>query len=477
MAVLRNLALSGVAFGGSWGGAIWYWRETNRIPATSELALYMLVLPLALLSTWWLGRRAWARLSMPPASDGAATRLAAAAEPPAAAAPPPALAIAATAVRAPHGDSVPALRAALAGNRARPELDPELYDDDGYPILSARLPQASHSALREALELWRQQRALDEPRFELAQWRALAAASAVLGELAAQACTHPQLAPWLDQQQLRMQGRLPPDTLPASAPPPLQIQALWPDQWRPAQRQLATLWLRHLATEAGWPQALLAASAPPPDHNDDAGQALAALLAQCGDTRQPCLAIVIAAGSHLSEEGVSRLSNQDALFTSSRPQGLIPGEGAAGLLLADAGGARLEARSLLQAVATGRRASCADEARRDTDTSLCTIATQVLRESRVSPDAIAMVSADTGHRTSRVTELMRVVTAAMPQLDPGADVIAVGTSCGSCGAVTWLTALAVADAETQNRAAPVLCIGNEDPYRRYAALLRPALAA
>jgi hypothetical protein len=72
---------------------------------------------------------------------------------------------------------------------------------------------------------------------------------------------------------------------------------------------------------------------------------------------------------------------------------------------------------------------------------------------------------------------MRVVTAAMPQLDPGADVIGVGASCGSCGAVTWLTALAVADAEAQDRAAPVLCVGNEDPYRRYAALLRPALAA
>lgn len=477
MAVLRNLALTGVAFGTSWGGAIWYWRETNRVPASSELALYLLVLPLALLTTCWLVSRAWARVSMPPASDGAATGSPAAAEPPGATPLPPALAIAATAVRAPHGDSVAELRAALAGNGARPGLDPELYDDDGYPILSARLPQASHSALREELELWRRQQALDEPRFELAQWRALAAASAVLGELAAQACAHTQLAPWLDQQQLRMQGRLPPGAQPAPAPPPLRIQALWPDEWRPAQRQLATLWLRHLATEAGWPQALLAASGPQQDHNDDVSQALATLLAQCGAPHQPCLAIVIAAGSHLSEEGVSRLSNQDALFTASRPQGLIPGEGAAGLLLADAAGAQLDARGMLQAVATSRRASCADDARRDTDTSLSAVATQVLRESQVNPDAIAMVTADTGHRTSRVTELMRVVTAAMPQLDPGADVIALGASCGSCGAVTWLTALAVADAETQERAAPVLCIGNEDPYRRYAALLRPALAA
>jgi hypothetical protein len=475
MTVLRNLALTGVAFGGSWGGAIWFWRETNRMPASSELALYMLVLPLALLAAWWLGRKAWDRVSVPAMAGGAATPLPAAAEPPAAAPLPPALAIAATAVRAPHGDSVAELRAALAGNRARPGLDPELYDDDGYPILSARLPEAGHTALREELEQWRRLQALDDPRFDLAQWRALSAASAVLTELVAHACSHPQLAAWLDQQHLRMQGRLPPDAVPAAAPPALRIQALWPDEWRPAQRQLATQWLRHLASEAGWPQQLLAA--PEQDNNDDAGRALAALLAHCSEARQPCLAIVIAAGSHLSEEGVSRLANQDALFTSARPQGLIPGEGAAGLLLADAAGARLDARSVLQAVATGRRASSADDVKRDTDTSLAAIATQVLHDGQASPEAIAVVTADTGHRTSRVTELMRVVTAAMPQLDPGADVIGVGASCGSCGAVTWLTALAVADAEAQDRAAPVLCVGNEDPYRRYAALLRPALAA
>lgn len=477
MTVLRNLALTGVAFGGSWGGAIWYWRDTNRMPATSELAFYMVVLPLTLLTAWWLGRMAWNRVSMPATTGGAVTPQQAVAAPTPAAPPPPALAIAATAVRAPHGDSVADLRAALAGNRARPGLDPELYDDDGYPILSARLPEPGHAALREQLDQWRRLQALDDPRFDLAQWRALAAASAVLGELAAQACTHPQLAPWLDQQQLRMQGRLPPDAIPATAPPSLTIQAICPDEWRPAQRQLATQWLRHLAIEAGWPQALLAAPAPEQDSNDDAGRTLAALLAHGSDAHQPCLAIVIAAGSHLSEEGVSRLANQDALFTASRPQGLIPGEGAAGLLLADAAGAHMDARSVLQAVAISRRASSADDVKRDTDTSLAAIATQVLHDALVEPAAIAMVTADTGHRTSRVTELMRVVTAAMPQLDPGADVISVGASCGSCGAVTWLTALAVADAEAQERAAPVLCIGNEDPYRRYAALLRPAQAA
>jgi hypothetical protein len=479
MTVLRNLALTGVAFGGSWGGAIWYWRETNRMPASSELALYMLVLPLALLTAWWLGRKAWARVSMPGAAGaaaGTATGETATGTP---AAPPlaPALSIVATAVRAPHGDSVDELRAALAGNRARPGLDRELYDDDGYPIMSARLPAADDITLRDELNQWRALHQLGDPRFDVGQWRALAAASAVTDELAAQACAHPLLAPWLDQQQQRQQGLLPPNAVPAVAPPVLQLLALWPAEWKPEQRQVAQQWLRDLATQAGWPQQLLA---PEAHDNDDAGHVLAALLAQRPDVRHPCLAMVIAAGSHLSEDGINRLSNQNALFTSAHPQGLIPGEGAAGLLLAEAKTATIDGHTggaLLQAVAIRRRGASADEVKRDTDTSLADITAQVLRDSQADAAAVALVTADTGHRTSRVTELMQVVTTAAPQLDPGADVIGIGASCGSCGAVTWLTALAVADAEVRDRSALVLCISNEDPYRRYAALLRPALAA
>jgi hypothetical protein len=130
---LRKLALAGAAFGISWGGAIWYWRETNRMPATSELALYMLVLPLVLLTTLWLGRKAWARISMPATAGATAAATPSIDAAPEAAPLPAALSIAASAIRVPHGASVDELRAALAGNQARPNLDSELQDDDGYP--------------------------------------------------------------------------------------------------------------------------------------------------------------------------------------------------------------------------------------------------------------------------------------------------------------------------------------------------------
>jgi len=478
---LRNIAVTGAAFGGSWGGAIWFWRETNRMPATSELALYLLVLPLLLLSAWWLGRKAWARVSAASTTAGTVSAAPAAEATPVAPPLAPALQIAASAVRAPHGASVQELRAALAANRARPELDKELYDDDGYPILSARLGDAGDAALREDFEHWRTTQAQDDPRFDLAQWRALAAATSVLAELAALATSHEQLTPWLQQEQERQQNRLPPDAAPLPSPPVLQLLAVWPTEWQAAQRRPAEQWLRHIAIEAGWPALRLATAAPEAAYSADAAQVLAGLLARCGDARQPCLAIVIAAGSHLSDAGIGRLANDNALFTANSPQGRIPGEGAAGLLLTDPAQAALlagsERGSLLQALHSDQRNSCADTVKRDTDTCLSSTASAVLHAAQVDGGAIAAVTADTGHRTSRVTELMHVVTAVAPQLDPGADVANIGASCGSCGDVTWLTALAVADAEAQDRGGPVLCISNEDPYRRCAALLRPALPA
>jgi hypothetical protein len=482
---LRNAVVTSAAFGGSWGASIFYWRETNRVPAVSELVVYLLVLPLLLLGTWWLARKAWTRVTAPatasPAAGAAGAVGADAGTAAIAPAPPlpPALTIAASALRVPHGDSVSTLRAAVAGNRARPTLDKELSDDDGYPILSARLEDAGDAALRDDLLPWLQARQLDDPRFDQGQWRALAAASAVAAELAAQASVHIGLAPWLEQQEERRQGRLPPDSVAVPAPPALRLLAMWPDDWQPQQRELAQQWLHHVADEAGWPTALLAPAAAPLTRNDaEAGIVLNELLQRCADTHHPCLAIVIAAGSHLSEANISRLSSQNALYTANQPQGRIPGEGAAGLLLADAATAgRIGGGSTLQALHHGRRLTSADEVRRDTDTSLPDAVNHALQAAQVNGSAITLVAADTGHRTSRVTELMHVVTAAAPQLDPGVDVISAGASCGSCGAVGWLTALALGDAEAQDRNAPVLCISNEDPYHRYAALLRPAPAA
>ncbi|MES2017629.1 MAG: hypothetical protein V4484_14155 [Pseudomonadota bacterium] len=437
-----------------WGGAIWYWRATNRMPASEDLVRYLAVLPLMLLLLIWVGSKLLA-LSM------AAPAAAAPAPPQGDTAPASApevapLAILASALRAPHGASPEQLSRAFAENTARAELDPELIDDAGFPVMTARSADALDAALQEDAMAWLHENGLPELRLDEEQWRALSMGSAVASDLAAQAVTM-QLAP---------------DGM-------LQLIPILPQAWQLDQRRAAGLWLRQMVVRAGWPPAriTLVAELPLDARGASPLAVLGRLAHHAAIGEAPMAAIMVACGSHLGPASVSSWSGKATLFTASQPHGLVPGEGAAGLLLADAHQA--DARDgapviLLHTVDEARRHNSADETKRADAALLGTLTEKVLARAAFQADQVAMIVADTGNRTSRVLELMGLAAAAMPQLDESADVIRIGAACGTCGAVPFMTALAVATHHALERDAPVLCISNEDAYRRCAALIRPA---
>jgi hypothetical protein len=452
---LKGGLLAALVFGACWGGAIWYWRATESMPATGDLALFLLALPLALVLAPWLGRK----LITLPAGAGAtaapATPAQAAASP--AAAP---LAILAASLRSPHGASTEELSAAIADNKARADLDQELVDEDGFPVMTSRSGDAMDEALQEEITEWLTENGMPELRFSDEQWRALTLASAVAGDLAGHAAS---------------------DLIPTDgATPMLQLIPILPQEWHIAQRRAAGMWLKHIVAQFGWPPAhiTLAAQVPP-----DAGVTPSAVLARLANdgaaTNSPQAAMVVACASHIGEETVAGWVASARLFTSSRPQGLIPGEGAAGLLVAGLRQARSiegAAFALLDPVGEARRDSSADDARRADPKLLGELAERALNLGGAASADVAMIVADTGHRSNRVLELMGLASTAMPHLDGTDDVLRVGVASGNCGAVPFLTALALARHHALEREAPVLCVSNEDPYHRCTALVRPAAA-
>ncbi|MEO7581099.1 MAG: hypothetical protein ABIT83_26130, partial [Massilia sp.] len=211
-----------LVFGACWGGAVWYWRATNRMPGGGDLLMLMLVLPLALLLALWLGRKLIAASALP-AVAAAQTEAPAAAPPPPPAAPP--LAIISAAVRAPHGASPEELAAAIADHKARTDLDPALVDADGFPVMTARHPEADDPVLRHDIDAWLAANGMAAVRFDEQQWRALTLATGVAADLAGDAAA---------------------TLLPASgAPPLLHLMPILPAEWQIPQRQAAGLWLRH----------------------------------------------------------------------------------------------------------------------------------------------------------------------------------------------------------------------------------------
>jgi hypothetical protein len=439
-----------------WGCAIAYWRTTGGNPRAGELLLCLFGLPACLLLVFFVGRQLITRPAVAPASKALPTPVKAAATP--AQAPP--LAILAASLRLPHGASAEELASAIADNKARADLDQELTDDDGFPIMAARSSEAVDEALQEEVSEWLVLNGMAELYFSDEQWRALTLASAVVAELAAQAAE-----PRLYQ---------------AAAQTSLQLIPILPTEWDIAHRRAASMWLKQMVVRYGWPADHIIMNA---EEAGDLGEVspaavLKRLAHQAAPTGAPLIAMVVTSASHIGHETVARWADEGALFTSSQPHGRVPGEGAAGLLIckqvAVADNATIV---LLDGVEEAHRDSSADETKRSDPKLLGELAERALKGNGINATDVAMLIADTGPRTSRVLELVEHVSAGLPQLDETDDVVRVGVACGTCGAVPFITALAVGRHYVLEREAPVLCVSNEDPYRRVVALVRPSVSS
>jgi hypothetical protein len=161
------------------------------------------------------------------------------------------------------------------------------------------------------------------------------------------------------------------------------------------------------------------------------------------------------------------------LFTSSRPQGRIPGEGAVGLLVSNQTNlVEPAAIALMESIEEAHLDSSADAAKRSDSKLLGELSERVLKRSGIRAPDVARLIADTGHRSSRMLELMGHVAAELRQLEETGDVIRAGVASGTCGVVPFMTALALGWHYAIEREAPVLCVSNEDSYRRMVALVR-----
>ena len=433
---IRGGILTMLTFGAFWGGAIWTWRSTDRAPSSFDLVTYLVALPLAVLAGVLLVRR-FARAQPAPAPADAAP----AAPAPAARARLPALALLDAAVRTRHGDTVDELAAALAAQRARPDLDPELVDDAGYPVMTVRVPSAGDAAWRADAEPWLAAQGQADIRFGDAHWRALELASAVASELAHAAA------------------------LAAVDDPLLRIVPLAPADWTAAQRTAAGAWLVNITTLAGWDAGKVTVRPAPP--GEPAAAASALLSGQAND--DAALTILLAFDSRIDQAIVDRMAADGTLFSAAHPQGLVPGEGAAGLLLAGTA----HAAPTLQAASTTRSAS-ADAAPRVDAADLRRLAERALAETAVDASTVSALFADADHRSSRVLEAMALAHDDLPHLDAGIDVKITGPACGQAGAVPFLVALALARQRAEDGAGAVLCVGNADPVHRSVAVVRPA---
>ncbi|OWT69111.1 hypothetical protein [Achromobacter sp. HZ34] len=519
--LLKSGLIIALVFGVVWLAVIIWWQETRALPTAVDIALLLFVLPLTLLCLGWLGLRT-ARAARAPKAQGAAatTTATATAAAPAQRTLTARLALLGASVRTAVGADAASTRQALA-EQGRPQLDPQLKDVRGFPVFGARVGTLDTNELRmqavaadvpyeaqddEALRATALLRAVMEDARDRAvdhvlsvrmpagpsekdeDWpmlhvdvmlpgawtaaardRAVPVAAGALRGIAAAGAAWPAARLALVTHEVSDDT-----TVPAhlhtigmrTAEAQAEIQAR-------AQAQAATPATSYRNNAGGTSQVPRFDTNAARDTGNNTGNNagnnagrndLARNNGPLGPEPSP-LRIVAAADSYISQGRASAWQGQRRLMTAEQPQGMVPGEAAAALLLA-----AVPAPGQGQYVATlapyASRAASADARGAAADPALPGLAQTLLQEQGLAAGSLAALVSDADHRGSRPIEILQLASALAPHLDPNQDCLAAGNGCGHVGAGAALLALALAADASEALNAPVLAVLTQDPLLR-----------
>ena len=304
--LIKSMLILTVVVGGIWLAVIVSWQSSRTMPSEGEIALYMVALPLGVLLLGWLtlrGIRAW-RAPKPQASTEAQPDEAVAPS-----APLPRAVVLASAAESAAGTSVTEILAGLASPVT--QLDASLTTPEGFPIMAARVQRLSTPDLRAAALM-----AHSDPRvLRDASLRAGALLEGVIDALVLQARENQ------------------PSAVSEADWPMLRLQVVLPARWSEATRARIAESARREAA-AHWPAARLRLGSVPATDDTQAFVWLHDWLRAEPASDDAALYVLAACDSLIDPHEVSALNGERLLLTPAQPDGRLPGESAAGLLLA-----------------------------------------------------------------------------------------------------------------------------------------------
>ncbi len=454
-----------------WVGVLWRWQATQRDMSERDIAVYLGALPLTVFALVLLARWAWQGGSASaPAGELAVDPAAAVpdARPASDAAERQAsLQLLASHLHCAAGKTPAAVCAALEEGKPRPDLDPDLRDDDGLPLLTARIRDLEPEELQlEVLEaaLQAEQPAMAQHTLRAEVRRALAALQAPLD-----ACLG-ALRPW--RARLGLDDKLP-DQVSTST---LRLVMLWPPQWNAYEAAVARRWLLSVVCEAAVvTPARLYEAAPPGEGGWLEIERLAHGLEREG---RADLVLVTACHSAIGPDSVRRLQSEGRLFTSRTARSPIAGEAAAALVLAPSSWpADADAESApvrLHRAAVVLRDKPIDASGRTTAAAAEHCVEQAQATGPFVPANLAAAVHDADQHTPRASEALTTLLGRLPHLQPDADVLQSGALNGQTGIVAPLIVTALAAHRAQALGQPCLALSVDDARLRLALVVRPA---
>ena len=465
-----------------WVLVLWRWQATSRDMSVEDIVLYLGLLPLTVfafaVAGTWAWRGASARAAERSAVASAAAAMTAKDGKPTAGTDEAerhrAVQLLAAHIASAAGASPSELLSAAREGSPRPQLDADLRNDDGLPMLTARIADVDPGRVEEEAALHLIAVRAGQPEWARAEpdatvWRALAALEQPLLSAV------DALLPWAEL----LASPRKPGSEPA-AERSVRVLLGWPLGWSEFEqalaRAVATVWINDRCATA-LPGVRIAVNA----------QAMGgeALMLQADQLMQTLARaqhdeplIVAACHSSLGERALEAMDRDEVLYDAQRrPKGRMPGEAAAALVLAGAAWPLADEAETpppwVHRPAAARRDKSIEAPGRVGAQMAQEVCAAALVAGTLEAAVVTALVSDADQHTDRAAECFVAAAETLPQIDAATDVVVLGHVTGAVGGVGPLLVIACAAEQVRAKEAPCLALALGDPFERLALLVRP----
>lgn len=444
-----------MVFIATWGATILYWRNSGTVPTGMQMLAYLGLLPVGLSGAGFMVRGALRRgvdnaLAAPAATDAATSSNDAAATPRGAA--PASVALLAGGLKL-GIDLEPQALLDAAAAPPRPALDGRFRDNHNLPV---RMSAAPYLDELEVLQV--RQDGIDTAAHER---RAMALLQPVLEQLLE--AVYAVLPEIVASEEVVVAGLRRRDE--QRVENVLTIELLVPGRWSDALRPWVQEWLIEQARRAGIDARRFDVRITTLDAAREVWPHVQRVIDAVSAAAEPRWHLLLAAASCIDADVIASWQHAGVLATAQNPDGRVPGEGAAGVLLATLahgreGDGRLWRPQLVRAEQIeGQRPA---EQRRQ----LAALASQWQSGLDADRAPAQFVLHDADHRGDLMVDAAAIAASLSPDLDFSPQSLALAVSAGELGPALPLAQLALAHAQLQRNAEPVLLLGVADNQQR-----------
>lgn len=444
-----------MVFIATWGATILYWRNSGTVPTGMQMLAYLGLLPVGLSGAGFMVRGALRRgvdsaLEAPAATDATTPQGDAVKEP--GVAVPASVALLAGSLKL-GIDLDPQALLEVAAAPPRPSLDGRFRDNHNLPVRMSAAPD-----LDELEVLQVRQDGIDTAAHER---RAMTLLQPVLEQLLE--AVYAALPEIVASEEVVVAGLRRRDE--QRVENVLTIELLVPGRWSDALRPWVQEWLLGQARKAGIDARRFDVRVTTLDAAREVWPHAQRVIDALSASPVPRWHLLLAASSCIDPDVVSSWQSAGVLATAQNPDGRVPGEGAAGVLLATLaqgreGDGRLWRPQLVRAEQIeGQRPA---EQRRQ----LAALATQWQSGLSAGRAPVQFVLHDADHRGDLMVDAAAITASLSPDLDFSPQSLAVAVSAGELGPALPLAQLALAHAQLQRNAEPVLLLGVADNQQR-----------